>query len=1311
MYQLLTAAPVLPVRGTNCFSGFLGSWRRAFASPLAPTRKTGHAGSRHSVYAYSLATCFVLGLCSPIAAQSSTADTSFIRSELATTPVAQSSTLETLETQAYIWMQRGRADKAAIVWRKLLLSQPKHATALSELAVYDITVGALADAQRRLRELKEADPQDGRIALVAAMLAGGDQVAAELQQARLLSKAGRHQAALRHYWKAFGETEPITLSGLEYYQVLAATPDGWHAAHVGIERMAELYPKAANVQLALALHLTYMDSTRTRGIQLLQQLAGTPAVSSEAHAGWRRAVMWLGESPQALPWLQAYMSAHPQDNEMRRRMEQLEPRMTRQNVLREAFQALKTGDLDQAEEMFQSIPGAEADTEALVGLASVALAREDFDQAAKLLYRLRELAPQKPKLWQPLLATAELWQDIKRADVLRREGRLDEAQALLEHAATSDATERYQAVLALVEVLLDRGDLSRAQNSLQELLTEPPTDTAGLRRLVSLLLRANLGEQAAAVNETLRDIDASAAFSPEGLRAEHLRLQAIHLRQAGDVIAARDTLVAAVNLYPRASQVWLDLVNLHIELGDLDEAQRSIEALLKAEPGLPEAVLAAARLAEQRGETEHALELLGTITAPVSSGEIDNLRRRLEVRLAADKAVRTFRIGGVSAARMQLSELERAESSSTNLAIVAEAWADIGEIDHALLLLHEGETASAEVPGVRLQMAALLMRAGRTSEAKAVLEELADKPGLTSAELFALQKLRVGCAVRFADSLRSQGDLAGAQSELAPWIGVRPLEPQIANAYGRVLHDAGDCEAAAEQFDLVLKQDPGNFDALQGLTYAALDGGVDLAEARQTLKKGLKVHGGDPRLHLYIARLDAKAKRYAAALEELAKANKLVEDEMLFDATPIFKEKTITKPSSQVQQPEHELKHLRLEIQSEMQRVRAAAGIKIKPGISMRSRQGTPGTDAMFELRAPSRLEFPNPWGTLSLQITPLHLSAGRGRPDTAYSTDTTTHDTTTHGTDTTTHSTDTTHGQNKALFGAVNGAVGPPVNEAAGERDIGAQGVAIGIGYEHRGWQFDLGVTPLNFARLNMVGGLCWKQAFRDITLTLEASRRAVEESVLSFAGISDPVTGHFWGGVVKQGGAVTLSYDGRHTKSYAVLDYKYLTGTNVKPNHSLAAHLGILWELQHARSMNLETGFAVSAMAFERNLSGFTYGHGGYFSPQRFVRCSVPFDWRGSYQAMTWQLNFEPGVTWFQEDEAPYHPLESSAKQDWYPGRKSLGLGVDGGLELGYAITPQMTLGARADLHTGDDYREIGAVAFLRFALKGGDDLQHEN
>lgn len=1246
MYQSMTTAPVLPFRGKDRSSGFSGSLSCVSASLLSVESRR-----KLPVNVYILAICFVIGMCFHAG--------------------AQSNTVEGLETQAYVWMHRGRADKAAEVWRKLLLLQPRHATALSELAVHNITVGALTESHKLLQVLQETNPNDRRIASVAAMLATGEQVMDELREARSLSKAGRHKDAFQHYRKAFGETEPTTLSGLEYYQVLAATPDGWDAAHAGIKRLTEMYPEATHVQLALALHLTYKPSTRIRGIRLLQQLTSNPVVSNEANAGWRQAVDWLGESPQAYPLLKAYVDANPQDNELRHRLELLGPRLARQKTLDQAYKALEKGEIDKAEELFKSIHGTERDPDVLGGLASIALAREDFDEAARLLNKARQIAPRRPELWQSLLYTTEFWQSIKRAEVLRREGRLDEAQALLEQTSVPDATERYHAVLALVDLLIERGDLPKARHWLHELMAAPPAEAASLRWMVSLLLRASMDQQAIAVNEKLRGIDSSAAFPDNGLKAEQLRQRAMHLRRAGDVIAARDALVTAASLDPAAPWVMLDLVHLDLELGNIDEAHRSIEALLTIEPEMPEAVLVAARIAEMRGEYERGLELLGTI-ASGKSDEVENLRRSLEIRLAAARAVRTFRTGGVSTARMQLSTLERAAPTLNHLAIVAEAFADIGEVDHAVLMLHAKGTALADVPGVQLQIAALLLRAGRTSESKAILDELAARPGLTPAELVALQKLRIGCAVRVADLRRSQGDLAGARRELAPWTGIRPLEPQIANAYGRVLHDDGDYPGAAKQYSYVLKQDPGNFDALQGLTYAALGDGIDLAEARHALQQGLHIHNGDPRLHLFIARLDARAESYTDALEELAKANRLVEDKMHSTVTFTLKGKSTNKPPLQIQQPEVNLENLHSEIQVETQRVRAAAGIKLRPEFTMRSRQGEPGRHALFELTAPSRLEFPNPWGTLSLQITPIHLSAGRlvleGDPD-------------------------------ELPFGTVE--------DGTGERDISAEGVALGVGYKHRNWQLDLGVTPVNFARSEVVGGLSCKFTFRDIALILEASRRAVEESVLSFAGVTDPGTGQVWGAVVKQGGALTLRHDGRGTRSYAVLDYNYLTGKDVKQNHSLTAHLGIRWELRNSISTHLETGIAASAMAFERNLSEFSYGHGGYFSPQRFVHFGLPINWQGSFQAMTWRLDLEPGVTWFQLDEAPYYPLSSSEIFDpaaRYKSRESLGLGVDGVLELSYALTPQISFGSRAELHTGDDHREICAGAYLRFALKGG-------
>jgi hypothetical protein len=370
------------------------------------------------------------------------------------------------------------------------------------------------------------------------------------------------------------------------------------------------------------------------------------------------------------------------------------------------------------------------------------------------------------------------------------------------------------------------------------------------------------------------------------------------------------------------------------------------------------------------------------------------------------------------------------------------------------------------------------------------------------------------------------------------------------------------------------------------------------------------------------------------------------------------------------------------------QQIGTTAGTRIKPEFSMRSRQGSPGRDALLELTTPSRLEFPNPWGTLSLKVTPIRLRAGHLAR----------------------------RGWDTIPFGTVKWdtiSFGK-VKKVVGERTIEAEGVALGAEYGFRGLQLDVGVTPLNFALPTIVGSLYWKQVFHNITLELEASRRAVDESVLSFAGITDDSgTGRVWGGVVKQGGVFSLRHDSRSSRTYVVFNYNYLTGTNVKSNQSLAAYLGHRWKLYLSRSTSFETGLAVSVMGFEHNLSGFTFGHGGYFSPQRFVHYGLPIDWHSNFQAITWQLSLEPGMTWFRTDKAPYYPLSIKTQKPIpigsYPSRESFGLSVNGGLEIGYAITQQLTLGAKAELHTGDDFREYCGIAFLRFALKGGSNLTH--
>jgi tetratricopeptide (TPR) repeat protein len=76
--------------------------------------------------------------------------------------------------------------------------------------------------------------------------------------------------------------------------------------------------------------------------------------------------------------------------------------------------------------------------------------------------------------------------------------------------------------------------------------------------------------------------------------------------------------------------------------------------------------------------------------------------------------------------------------------------------------------------------------------------------------------------------------------------------------------DGGDCARAADEWAIVLRLDPANFEALRGLGFCYLDGG-DLAQARHHLERAALARPGEPAvrdaLRLVRERIDDAAER------------------------------------------------------------------------------------------------------------------------------------------------------------------------------------------------------------------------------------------------------------------------------------------------------------------------------------------------------------------------------------------------------------------------------------------------------------------
>ncbi len=133
------------------------------------------------------------------------------------------------------------------------------------------------------------------------------------------------------------------------------------------------------------------------------------------------------------------------------------------------------------------------------------------------------------------------------------------------------------------------------------------------------------------------------------------------------------------------------------------------------------------------------------------------------------------------------------------------------------------------------------------------------------------------------------------------------------------------------------------------------------------------------------------------------------------------------------------------------------------------------------------------------------------------------------------------------------------------------ATGIAFGMGLDWGRLTADVGSTPLGFPITNIVGGLAWNQPLGDrMNIKLEGSRRSVTDSVLSYAGVTDPITGTTWGGVIRNGGEAIVSYDDQTLGIYTKFAYGYYTGNNIPTNQSYEFTSGAYFRPSRTRARN---------------------------------------------------------------------------------------------------------------------------------------------
>lgn len=348
----------------------------------------------------------------------------------------------------------------------------------------------------------------------------------------------------------------------------------------------------------------------------------------------------------------------------------------------------------------------------------------------------------------------------------------------------------------------------------------------------------------------------------------------------------------------------------------------------------------------------------------------------------------------------------------------------------------------------------------------------------------------------------------------------------------------------------------------------------------------------------------------------------------------------------------------------------------LSSGVVVRSRQGENGLSKFTDTELPLQLRFDLGNGKATIFITPTVLTTGSPSTD-------------------------------PSVIGRFGG--GPSLAAALPGASAGSQnasGVGLGVGYEKDNLAVDVGTTPIGFQYVDLNGGVRYRlPVSEDFSFSLNMSRRAVNDSVLSFAGQRDARSGVGWGGVSATGGRLDANYDSGGFGVYSYGALHRLTGHQVESNTRAELGAGVYWRMFRTADSALTAGLAASGLSFDKNLSYFTYGHGGYFSPQQFVTLAVPVEWQKRSGRLSYQIKGSVGVQNVRTDGAPLFPLDgvlqAAAGNPYYTGSSRTGPGYNLGAALEYQLEPRWFLGSRFALDNARDYRQFSGSVYVRHAF----------
>ncbi|MGA9703939.1 cellulose biosynthesis protein BcsC [Pseudomonas sp.] len=1224
--------------------------------------------------------------------------------------------------QGYYWQAKKNPERALETWQKLLNLSPEQPDALYGIGLIQVQQKRPAEAQKYLARLQALSPVPRQaLQLEQDITVNMPDNAKLLEQARELGEPdAEREQAVALYRQIFQGRQPQGLIAREYYNTLGFTAKGTNEAIAGLQRLSRERPDDPIVALFLAKHLARNPATRPDGIRALAKLAPNNDVGGNADETWRFALIWLGPpKPDQVPLFQQFLTAHPDDTEIRALMNkgiaqgkgggawQRDPQMTK------AFKALDDGDLKTAEPLLAArLAQKSNDVDALGGMGVLRQQQERYSEAENYLVQATRLPG--GAAWQSALNDVRYWNLISQSRDAQRAGRSAQARDLVAQAERLNPGQP-GAAIALAGFQAQDNKFEDAEAGYRKVLARHPDDTDALSGLINVLSQSGQPDEALKLIDSVSPAQ-RAKFAPSvkitALRATQVGKLA---EQRGDVKGAQAAYRQALDADPENPWTRFALARMYLRDGQIRNARALIDGLLKTQPNQPDALYTSTLLSAQLSEWKQAETTLGRIPTAQRSADMNELAIDIALHQQTDIAIETARRGQRPEALALLGRSEPlTKQKPERVAVLAAAYVEVGAAQYGLDMMQKVvENNPNPTVDQKLLYANVLLKANKYSEAGEILREVQGQP-LTETGRQRYDDLIYLYRVKQADALREKNDLVAAYDMLSPALAQRPNDAMGVGALARMYAASGNGKKAMELYAPLIQQNPNNARLQLGLADIALKG-QDRDLAQSASDKALALEPGNPEILTSAARIyqglgknseAAELLRKALAIENAMKAKtqvaqagsqgtsynpfvglpgqrrqvtdltvagavpppidaptKSVSSSAFASATSNDLSEPFVPPSNIASIDSPELSPARRALDTIL---RDRTGYLVQ-GLSVRSNNGEKGLSKITDVEAPFEARMPVGDNTVALRVTPVHLSAGSVSDDAS------------------------------SRFG------GGKLTSPRTQTDTGV-GLAVAFENPDEGLKADVGVSPLGFLYNTIVGGVSVSRPFEansNFRYGANVSRRPVTDSVTSFAGSQDG-DGYKWGGVTANGGRGELSYDNQKLGVYGYGSLHQLMGNNVDDNTRMELGSGIYWYLRNNQRDTLTLGVSASALSFKENQDFYTYGNGGYFSPQRFFSLGMPIRWAQSFDRFSYQVKSSVGVQYIGQDSADYFPGHKDLGEQKYESSSKTGVGYSFNAAAEYRLSSRFYLGGEIGLDNAQDYRQYAGNAYLRYLFE---------